>query len=1118
MSQGPEFEKVEQPFCLQLAHMGWKHVTGNAINATATGRSSFREVLLEKDLRRKLIELNPGPDGKPWLDTARLTTAISALTRLPGKSLLECNQQATHRLMEGVAVEGLPHWNQGRNQVIHYIDWDRPERNEFTVINQFRVDEPGGGEKAHIIPDLVLFVNGIPLAVVECKVPILEGAPSGATTSRQEIVSAVDQLRRYSNQRFRFEKDEGNEALFHTNQLLIATCFEEARVGSIGGNVRHYKEWKDTSPVPSSEVAEALGKAVLSSQERLVAGMLRPAHLLDIVRHFTLFKEDDRGKTLKAVCRYQQFRAVHKAITRLKHGAPSVGSGLQDHRGGIIWHTQGSGKSLTMVFLVRKMRSDPDLRAFKVVIVTDRTDLQKQLSATLLLTGEQPRVANRLKQLEPLLSNDTPDIIFAMVQKYQNPTEDDDGGAPAPGAASSAGKDHDVRDEDVRFPELNSSRNIVVLVDEAHRSHGSNALRGQFGSLHSNLRQALPNAALIGFTGTPILKGARKPTHEIFGPFIDKYTIRQSEADGSTVPIFYEGRTVKGAVDQAESLDQLFEDFFADHTAEELEALKARYATTGHVLESEKLIEAKAGNMLRHYISTVLPNGFKAQVVAFSRRAAVRYEGAFKVARDKLVQEIEAVAPTLLGLDAVARGKLDPEIRLRVDAHSRLEQIKSLKFEVVISGNKGDDPSWKTWYERTEIDERIRRFKRPLGKSESKDTSPLAFLIVKSMLLTGFDAPIEQALYLDRPIQGAELLQAIARVNRSGPDAKTQGFVVDYYGVANHLDRTLKKYYEAEDIAGALRPIKDDLPRLRDTHLVVTGLITSRGLQLTDKEACVSLLQDPKLRASFKVALKRFLRALDSVLPALQALDYVPDAERLIEIQAEVARRYRDGTLVAVDPEDGAKVAELLDRHLISKGIDPRIKPISILDPRFAAHVNAMGSDRARASEMEHAARHFIREHFGEDPSHFTALSKRLEEILKAFAEHWDKQVEALSRFLEALSAGRQQDGSGLDPERQAPFLAIIQQAAYGETTPPDDKLDSLCALTVELVEHLEQEVRRVDFWRNAHAQDVLRSEILRQLDESNLVPFAKQERLADQIMDIARRRRHLFEADRAKS
>ncbi len=444
MSSGPEYTNVEQPFIDHLVSMGWKWTTGNVDFPSATGRSSFREVLLLDDLKTALRRINPDDQGKPWLDDARIATAVSAVERISAPKLMEANQVATEVLLKGVPVEGLPGWDGGRTQTVKFFDWNHTGNNTFRVINQFKVEEPGGQTHKHIIPDLVLFVNGIPLVVVECKSPYLT----------DPLAEGIEQLQRYANQRHWVDGNEGNERLFFTNQFMVATCFEQARVGTIGAQAHHFMEWKDTAPIPKKEVAAALGKDGLSRQETLVAGMLRPENLLDIVRHFILFKVDN-GKTIKVVTRYQQYRAVLNAVERLETGKTRAEDGEQDRRGGIIWHTQGSGKSLTMVFLVRKMRTNTTLRKFKVVVVTDRKDLQKQLADTAELSGETVKIAKRIISLKEMLAEKGPGLVFAMIQKYQErdfePGDEDDPDA-----------DEGVPDDDKELG--------VVIAAQAHRN------------------------------------------------------------------------------------------------------------------------------------------------------------------------------------------------------------------------------------------------------------------------------------------------------------------------------------------------------------------------------------------------------------------------------------------------------------------------------------------------------------------------------------------------------------------------------------------------------------------------------------------------------------------------
>ncbi|TBO34053.1 type I restriction endonuclease subunit R [Aquabacterium lacunae] len=1077
---GWELDEVERPLVEQLVKQGWQHVAGTLDDPARTERAAFSEVVQEAVLRRQLRALNLH-DGQPWLDAERITQAVGALTRIPAHKLMEANRAATELLLGGITVEGLPGWDGGRHQTIHFIDWAHPERNTFTVINQYRVDCPPGFNrgKAFIVPDLVLLVNGIPLVVIECKSPSVP----------EPLAEAVDQLRRYSNQRKasgEVADHEGNEPLFHTTQLLVATSFDEARVGSVGATFKHYAAWKTVAPLTEEAVCQQLGKAKLSEQERLVAGLFTPSHLLDVLRHFTLFMNAD-GATVKAVCRYQQYRAVSRAIERLRTGKTRLQDGEHDRRGGIVWHTQGSGKSLTMVFLIRKLRTDPVLRRFKVVVVTDRTDLEKQLSETAVLTGESVERATTADKLKAMLRIKGPGLLFGMIQKQRT--------GDAVGEAGLTAADLPQRGAPIRTSEpemaevLNEDDTILVLVDEAHR--------GQSGDLHAALQVGLPNCARIGFTGTPILMGDKKRTHEVFGEFIDRYTIREAEADGAIVPILYEGRTAQGAIKDDANLDELFEDLFRDHTPEELEAIRKKYATKGQIFEAPDLIRDKARDMLRHYVTHILPNGFKAQVVAYSRLAVVRYLDALKEARDALVTEAEALSGQDKAMSDEALCTRPAAVQAQVQAWRHIATLRAMEFAPVISGGNNDDPAWKTWTDSATHEHSIKRFKKP--------SDPLAFLIVKSMLLTGFDAPIEGVMYLDRPIREAELLQTIARVNRTG-HGKKFGIVVDYYGLAYHLKQALSVYAD-EDIDGALQSLKDEIPVLRDRHLRVVDLFRSRGVEsLSDIEACVELLGSERLRAEFGVKLKGFLNLLDVVLPRPEGLPFAADAKLLAFIYARARNRYRDTQVLGKDV--GAKVRKLIDDHVISMGVNPKIPPVSLTDADFGAQVSREPNDRAKASEMEHAIRAHIREHIDQDPVAYRKLSERLKDLLDKLGEEWDELVKALTSMVQDIKQGHvtQDDRLPEVPEHYGPFLRLILDTAVGEGSITEAERQKLVGLTVEVVDTIAAELVP-NFWRpnRQPAQDALATSVFERLMHSRLLPAPELDALVDKLMALAR-------------
>lgn len=1161
-----EYDLVEKPFCEQLRAMGWQWIEGDVDVPELTERESFREVLLKGRLEAALLRLNLR-DGEPWLDSARLSRAIRDLERAEGHRLMEVNQSATTLLLKGTVTEGLAGWEHGRPQPVNYIDFEHPENNDFLVMNQFKVELASG--RGHIIPDAVLFVNGIPLAVAEFKSPGIESP----------LQEAINQLLRYSNQRRElfptlYADDEGVERLFHTNQLLIASDFFEARAATIGAPPEAYLEWADTSPVPLSTVAEEVGAlprpdevrsaaaelrtlgaeqgdrpgtplffrrakqlpetlqkkgCTLQSQQILTAGILRPAHLLDLIRNFSVFQQVD-GKTRKVVARYQQFRAIHKAVTRLQEGRTIRDGAARDERGGIIWHTQGSGKSLSMVFLVRKMRMTPDLHRFKIVVVTDRTDLQEQLGQTAQLSGESIRPTDAdLKTRESptaltqrLLGERTPDIVLAMLQKYQPSGETASRSVkgllePASEAAletvsmtivrkeKKPGKDEPVVTKEVtfkenirfeEFPLLNDSEEILVLVDEAHRSNTR--------TLHRNLRKAMPNAAVIGFTGTPIISKEKKETKEIFGEFIDKYLLQDAELDGATVPILYESRTADGMVKDAPSLDAVFEDMFREYKPEELAIIKAKYATEGDVMEAPLLIEKKARDMIRHYANVVMPEGFKAQVVATSRQAVVTYLEKLEKARTELVAELEALPDALRALPDDEVLKLDAQTRYLLKVRTQLPNLLVLEIAGIFSGNHNDPEPWRDWTAKEKQEVNIKRFKRKFSAAKTDKTDPLCILVVMNMLLTGFDAPIEQVMYLDRKIIAHDLLQAVARVNRTN-GAKKCGYVVDYIGVALHLTEALGGY-DRTDTLGALIEIDVELPRLLDRRARAIAVFTDKGVTdlQAEVELCVQLLGDLKIRADFINKVRKFYETLGLLehRPEVPS-DVFRDAKLLGFINKVAANLYRDPALNLLGVAE--KVKALINAHITARGVDPKIPPTAITDAEFEQMLQKIDSSRARAAQMQHAARYHIIGFTNQNPSYARKMSERLEEILKKFKDDADALERELRTFIDDMKQGDRNDFPDLDPKVQVPFVRLVlEECSKGQALSTEARAKAILA-TLEMVERIRQEIRKVGFWRNVAMRELLIKTLVRDLDQARFCRPGTERDMAQRLVSLAK-------------
>ena len=997
MGSGPEYKHTELPTIQQLQQMGklpgnlhWEHIEAKHSAPTPEERNNYHEVLLLPRLRRKLREINLNDKGKPWLDDRRINQAIKEVESLgPGK-LMEKNESFTKILLSGVKVDGLT----GQSVTINLIDFHHPERNDYLAISQFRVDPPGvKGPKGSHRPDIVLFVNGIPLVVMECKA-------YGANM----LKSGIQDLLKYSNQRHS-SHPEGIERLFHYNQLMISCTSGRAVVGTVGSEPKYYLEWKDTTPFDPYLISEILGideptlppeeftsstanylsidspqtvtqsvgdkpedlidSSKLNRRQQLIAGMLHPANLLNIIRHYTLFTTK-QNKRIKVIPRYQQYRAVEKAIYRLLHGKTKAEHGSDDQRGGIIWHYQGSGKSLDMVFLLRKLQTIPQLQPFKVVVVTDRTGLQEQLSGVVTLSGRNLEIATNIKDLAKKLQVKGPGIVFGMIQKFNKIIK-----VESNQSKSNQSESEEFADLDRLKTGLNPSPNILLLIDEAHRSHSN--------TLHSYLSAALPNCAKIGFTGTPIISSKKRKTAEIFAheenPYIDVYSIRDSQKDGVTVPIFYEGLETMGAVRGADTLDRLFQVLFADYTPEQQAKIKSKYATKSHVFKAKELMKAKAKHMLKHYVTRIMPHQFKAQLAASDRDACVLYQEYLTTAKAELIAELETQAPILQNLELESA---PAEYRDLLQAYPYLDTIKRLDFAAIISkDNKKDPPSWKPWTNESNHETYKNRFWKTL------DEDGLAFLIVQNKLLVGFDAPLEQVLYIDRSLKEHDLLQAIARTNRTATN-KDYGLIVDYYGIDIAAAMSV---YDREDIDGAWFDVSQELPKLDTAHKRVMHFWEQRHLSIYDnQEACVNLLYDESSRAEFYQLLREFLQEIDAFLPRPQALPYLKDAKQLGQLKKLVDDIFRDER-----PEDAkVKVQALIDQHIQSQGIDLKIPPVNILNLDFEQRVKQRHSPQTRAAEMEHAIRYHIRTHLDDDPVYYRQISEKLEEILQRHESNWD--------------------------------------------------------------------------------------------------------------------------------
>jgi len=878
-----ERNHVEKPLLDQLAGLGWEIIDlDNTQHPADSYRQSFTEVVMLPVLYEQLKVINP------WLADDQVEEVTKHLTAsFPGSGLIQNNRHVLTMLLENTSVSENRQTGE-KSPTVRFVDFAHRDSNRFIAVCQFKVRILGA--EYHIIPDIVLFLNGLPIVVIECKSPKVKDA----------IPEAIDQLLRYSEQRG--DKGEGSAPLFYYNQIVIATCRNEAKFGTITThNEKHFYRWADPYPRTVNDLEH--GSSGPNDQQRLVTGMLDRDNLLDLIRTFTLFSTNDKGEIIKIVGRYQQFRAVKLAVKRLMEGQ------TPRERSGIIWHTQGSGKSLTMMFMVREMYLHTQLSNWKVVFVTDRTQLEGQLSETSQSIGFTVKVADSIRKLKDLLRSDSSDLVMAMIHKFRE------------------------ADLTETFPELNSSPHILVMTDEAHRS--------QYALLGANLDKGIPYAARIGYTGTPIDK-----TEIVFGDYIDKYTMRQSIEDGVTLEIIYEGRTHNAEVPDQKGMDKAFEDVFSDYNIQQRMQILG-YGSRDAYLEAKSTIATKAQDMVEHYLTHVFPNGYKAQVVATSREAAVRYKEYIDKALAEAISNLEQANP----------GRLD------------LIQLKKLQTDVIISGKNNDRKLLRDFSKKSKHEASIKSFKMAFGSEEDGVTGDMGIVIVNNMLLTGFDAPVEQVMYLDKIIVAHNLLQAIARVNRISGIAKDKGFVVDYVGVGHHLKKAIDKYEEREqkEIIDTLSFPEEELRELKASHAEIMDFFKKHGLtDLTDHDAFFDLFYDEDLRFDFMIAFKKLTKCLNLVFPAREVLDYLADYQALTEINALAGQHLRDERLSM--KEIPPKLRSITDKYLESKGIEVKVKPISILDEDFQKQVGKRNRTKTKAAEVEHAIRHHLDTELDDDP------------------------------------------------------------------------------------------------------------------------------------------------------
>ncbi len=991
MRQGPEFNEVQKPaFELLRDHFGYIYRPGEDLDDE---RTSEAEVLLTDRLIRKLKEINPG------LSDNGVRQAIDGLRQPLAKGLIEANEVCHNVLSRWVTVD---EFESGKpvGRSVRFIDFEHPENNEFLVVDEFSVKGPKHTRRL----DLVVFINGIPIVAAECKEP---GDSHG-------ISKAVNDLHAYQG------PENGVVRLFHTVLLCVALKKHDAQYGSVLTPLSRYAQWKTAYPLDQADLHERLGRTP-TKQDLLLAGMLSPGNLLDLLRNFVVFDRQG-GKIIKKTARYQQFEAVNRAIRRVID--PDRGEARSD-RGGIVWHTQGSGKSLTMLWLCLKLRRHKELENPTLLIVTDRRDLDRQITETFLNCGfENPIRASRVRHLRKLLTGPQGQTVMTTVQKFRDEVDIQKGS---------------------QHPVLSRAENLFVLIDEAHRS--------EYGRFHAHMRRGLPNACLFGFTGTPIPR-----TTMVFGPYIHKYTMPKSVEDGATVPILYEARMPELAV-WGKKIDPIFDAQFSELTPDQRDRLKKQEVTERKLALAKDRIAKIAYDIADHYRKNFEPDGFKAQVATCSQAAAAAY-------------------------------------------YRELSKYFPERVAVLISGTEEKGSDLNDLREQFADEETI------IDSFKEDGVDKLAMIIVVDKYLTGFDAPIERVLYLDKPLKEHNLLQAIARVNRPMPEQdKTWGLIVDYWGVAGFLDKALEVFSEDLQVDEVLHKRSDDaaFETLRQRKAEVFAIFKD-GLTRDDIEPWILALDKEDIRAVFLARYREFYKALEQLLPDERGLAFLGDFVWLRRVRREMLTHYAEGEDTAL-PDCSEKVRELINQHVRAEEVTVLLEPVSVLDERFSEEIEKLESPRAKASRMEHAVSRTITIRMHEDPVFYESLQERLDRII----EDWKckriddvKEFQLLSSVREDLVKGQKQSAEslGLDEGSYAVYGLLThllgEDNRDGEV--PSQKSTDLASAIYDTLKHEAV----IDWTNKEDTQREMRRKVKRQLRLADCTAD-KIDELTTAIMDLAR-------------
>ena len=1038
MSRGTFTEsEVEDAALGWLSDLGWDVLHGPDIapDTLSAERTSYAETILAGRLRAALARLNTD------LPPEAIDEAFRRLTLADEPELIQRNRAMHRLLVNGVTVEYRTTDGHIRGAQARVIDFENAANNDWLAINQFSVVENKHSRR----PDVVLFVNGLPLALLELK---------NAATEDATIWTAWQQLQTYKAE---------IPSIFAFNAVLIASDGVDARIGTLSAGREWFKPWRTIE-------GEALADKLLPELQVLVQGVFEQRRFLDLLRDFLVFEDDGSGRLVKKVAGYHQFHAVQVAVRETLRAAelarrrriaeplgryesgPQSGGEPGDQRIGVVWHTQGSGKSLTMAFYAGRIVSEPAMENPTVIVLTDRNDLDDQLFGTFSrcqdLLRQPPVQAESRAHLRELLSVQAGGVVFTTIHKFF-PEEKGD-----------------------RHPVLSGRRNIVVIADEAHRSQYD-----FIDGFARHMRDALPHASFIGFTGTPIeLQDAN--TRAVFGDYISVYDIQRAVADGATVPIYYESRLAKLALRESERphIDPDFEEATEGEEVERKEKLKSKWAQLEAVVGAEKRISTVAADIVDHFEKRLEALDGKAMVVCMSRRICV-----------ELFRELARLRPDWIHAD----------------------DDKGL-LKVVMTGSASDPPDWQQ-----HIRNKPRR--EALANRFRDAADPLRIVLVRDMWLTGFDAPSLHTMYVDKPMLGHGLMQAIARVNRVFED-KPGGLVVDYLGLAHELKAALATYTESGGTGRTALDQDEAVALMREKCEVCCGLFHgfdwSRWSTGAPRErlgllpaAQEHILGQENGKDRYITAVRELSQAFALAIPHPEALAIRDDVAFFQAVQAVLAKRA---------PGD-ARPEEDLDhavRQIISRAVAPDgvldifaaaglQKPdISILSDQFLAEVRGMPQRNLAVELLQKLLKGEIRSRRRKNVVQARSFADMLEDTIRRYQ---NRAIEAAQVIEELIGLAKDMRAANARGEKLN--LSEDELAFYDALETNDSAVkvlgdDTLRAIARELVETVRNNVT-IDWTLRENVRAQLRVLVKRVLRKHGYPPD-KQEKATQTVLEQA--------------